>query len=191
MVPLTRAEQAEQTRARILDVATELFGTHGYDDTSLQLIADTIGLTKAAVYYHYRTKIEILRAIVEPARRDVDTLLDEAVSLPRGPLRVAALRTSFVDFLVTRRSLLTMVTGDPLIKARIDQEIASDDGFDDRAIRLLFGTRPSARQRATYYAIGSLAEVTARMPELSDAALRRVLAELFDAILTYGQGTAG
>ena len=42
---------------------------------------------------HYRTKIEILRAIVEPARRDIDAMLQQATSRPAGPERTAALRT--------------------------------------------------------------------------------------------------
>jgi len=47
----TRALQAEQTRQQILETAERLLTEVGYEATSLQMIADEMGLTKAAVYY--------------------------------------------------------------------------------------------------------------------------------------------
>ena len=48
------------TRDRILDVALELFNEQGYDKTSLREIAERVGVTKAALYYHFERKEEIL-----------------------------------------------------------------------------------------------------------------------------------
>ena len=62
----TRAVQAEQTRQQILETAQRLFAELGYDATSLQMIADEMGLTKAAVYYHFRAKSDILHAAMLP-----------------------------------------------------------------------------------------------------------------------------
>ena len=64
------------TRARILDVALELFSEHGFEGTTLQQIADRLGLTKAALYYHFRSKDDLVRALVAPAITDLDKLLD-------------------------------------------------------------------------------------------------------------------
>jgi AcrR family transcriptional regulator len=61
------------TRSRILAVASELFTEQGYEATSLREIADRLDLTKAALYYHFRSKDEILRALLEP----FDVLIDE------------------------------------------------------------------------------------------------------------------
>jgi AcrR family transcriptional regulator len=58
--------EARDTRAEILDVAAELFGERGYDATSLREIAERLGISKAALYYHFSSKQEILRALVEP-----------------------------------------------------------------------------------------------------------------------------
>jgi AcrR family transcriptional regulator len=55
------------TRARILAVASELFTEQGYDATSLRQIADRLGFTKAALYYHFPSKEELLVALLEPA----------------------------------------------------------------------------------------------------------------------------
>ncbi len=57
--PRTRAPRGE-TRERILDVALELFNEQGYDKTSLREIAERLGVTKAALYYHFQSKQDIL-----------------------------------------------------------------------------------------------------------------------------------
>jgi AcrR family transcriptional regulator len=54
---------APSTRDRILDVALELFTTQGYDKTSLRQIAERMGFSKAAIYYHFASKDDILRAL--------------------------------------------------------------------------------------------------------------------------------
>jgi AcrR family transcriptional regulator len=51
------------TRDRILDIALELFNERGYDKTSLREIADRLGTTKAALYYHFQRKEDILLAL--------------------------------------------------------------------------------------------------------------------------------
>jgi len=61
------------TRERILTVANELFIEQGYEGTSLREIADRLDITKAALYYHFRSKDEILTTLLEP----FDALLDE------------------------------------------------------------------------------------------------------------------
>jgi putative transposase len=55
-----RAHAGEQTSARLLEIALDLFAEKGFDATSLQEIADRLGVTKAALYCHYRSKAEIL-----------------------------------------------------------------------------------------------------------------------------------
>lgn len=51
------------TRERILDTAMHLFVEKGYDKTSLRDIAEALGFTKAALYYHFERKEDILRAL--------------------------------------------------------------------------------------------------------------------------------
>jgi AcrR family transcriptional regulator len=60
----TRA--ARDTRGEILEVAAELFTEKGYEATSLREIAERLGITQAALYYHVRSKDDILRALFEP-----------------------------------------------------------------------------------------------------------------------------
>lgn len=55
--------QEQSTRERILDVALELFTEQGFDKTSLRQIADQLGFSKAALYYHFASKGDILIAL--------------------------------------------------------------------------------------------------------------------------------
>jgi AcrR family transcriptional regulator len=64
------------TWQRIVDVATTLFTDQGYDGTSLREIADQLGFTKAALYYHFESKEEILRAILEPTEELLDEFME-------------------------------------------------------------------------------------------------------------------
>src|ERR1700744_2476893 len=64
------------TRERILDVALELFNDQGYDATSLREIAERLGITKAALYYHFRSKDDILGALLAPMGVVVAELVD-------------------------------------------------------------------------------------------------------------------
>src|SRR5205814_5345442 len=51
------------TRERILDVALDLFIEQGYDKASLRQIAEPLGFTQAAIYYHFAAKEDILIAL--------------------------------------------------------------------------------------------------------------------------------
>jgi AcrR family transcriptional regulator len=68
--------RTRDTRAEILEVATELFTDRGYDGTSLREISGRLGITKAALYYHFRSKDEILRALIEPMGRVLTELVE-------------------------------------------------------------------------------------------------------------------
>jgi AcrR family transcriptional regulator len=56
-------DETVSTRERILDVALDLFTEKGYDSTSLREIAERVGVTKAALYYHFASKDDILMAL--------------------------------------------------------------------------------------------------------------------------------
>src|ERR1700728_3155712 len=58
--PSAGGETVRSTRERILDIALELFNEKGYENTSLREIAERLGTTKAALYYHFERKQDIL-----------------------------------------------------------------------------------------------------------------------------------
>ena len=84
------------TKAEIRKVAIELFTERGYEATSLREIAERLGITKAALYYHYSSKESIVRSIFEAHLEALDELTAWAREQPPGP----ELRARAVDRMV-------------------------------------------------------------------------------------------
>ena len=72
------AERRADTRSRIQAVALALFAEQGYDKTSLREIAERLGVTKAALYYHFRTKDDIVASLFTNFRSRVDEIIEWA-----------------------------------------------------------------------------------------------------------------
>ncbi|MFG3438235.1 TetR/AcrR family transcriptional regulator [Nonomuraea sp. NPDC047897] len=75
----------EDTRTRIQDIALRLFTEQGYEATSLREIAEELGVTKAALYYHFKTKDDILTSLVDVRVQELEKLLTWVRSQPRTP----------------------------------------------------------------------------------------------------------
>jgi AcrR family transcriptional regulator len=72
------------TRARIQQVALELFAEQGYEKTSLREIAERLDVTKAALYYHFKSKEDIVSSLVEDYFGQMDALIAWAKTQPRN-----------------------------------------------------------------------------------------------------------
>ena len=103
----TTQSPRSDTRARIIDVALELFAAQGYEKTSLREIADRLGVTKAALYYHFKTKDDIVHGIVESMAAPID----EAIAWGRGRPWSPELRDELV-----RRFAAGMAERAPLLR---------------------------------------------------------------------------
>ena len=77
-------KRRKDMRDQILQVALELFTRQGYDKTSLREIAERLDVSKAALYYHFTSKDEMLRALVAGIPRAFDELVSWAEGLPRS-----------------------------------------------------------------------------------------------------------
>ncbi|MBA9001639.1 TetR/AcrR family transcriptional regulator [Thermomonospora cellulosilytica] len=67
------------TRARIMETALDLFAEQGYQRTSMREIADRLGITKAAVFYHFPAKAQLLASLSEPLVEDVEVAIKDAL----------------------------------------------------------------------------------------------------------------
>ena len=77
-----RVVQGAVTRSALIDAARELFGNQGYGDTSTDEIVTRAGVTKGALYHHFRGKDDLFRAVFEQVQREVS---DQAVAEFLGP----------------------------------------------------------------------------------------------------------
>ncbi|AJE83246.1 TetR family transcriptional regulator [Streptomyces albus] len=71
----THTQRRTDTRQRIQDVALELFAEQGYEKTSLREIAERLEVTKAALYYHFKTKEDILISVFQDLTGPLDELV--------------------------------------------------------------------------------------------------------------------
>ncbi|MDO0926425.1 TetR/AcrR family transcriptional regulator [Streptomyces sp. TG1A-8] len=72
----TKQQRRGNTRQRIQDVALELFAEQGYEKTSLREIAERLDVTKAALYYHFKTKEEIIVSLFEDLTKPIGDLIE-------------------------------------------------------------------------------------------------------------------
>ncbi|MFG1707254.1 TetR/AcrR family transcriptional regulator [Nonomuraea sp. M3C6] len=95
----------EDTRTRIQEIALRLFTEQGYEATSLREIAEELGVTKAALYYHFKTKDDIVASLVDLRAAEVEELLDWARSQPKTPEMRRELLRRYADNLMRPRYL--------------------------------------------------------------------------------------
>ena len=104
--------------ARIVRVAGELFDSHGVDGTSLQMIADAAGVGKAAVYYHFKTKDEIVSAVHAHVFAEFYAAIDDAEAIEAAHSRADALKSlipRLVRLAVNGRRAFSRLLSDPAI----------------------------------------------------------------------------
>jgi len=71
------------TRSRVQKIALELFAEQGYEKTSLREIAERLSVTKAALYYHFKSKEDIVHSFTDDYFAAIDGLVDWAKDQPQ------------------------------------------------------------------------------------------------------------
>ena len=73
-------------REEILDIAIDVIFEHGYHKTSIRDISDKLGLTKAAIYYHFSNKEEILFNIIDQVQKELSYIFKSSISQDKDPI---------------------------------------------------------------------------------------------------------
>ena len=98
------------TRERILDGALASFGTRGYEATSLDALAASLGLTKQAILYHFPSKEALLEAVIDRSAVELRATLEDALAdAGQGWLRIEAIVRSVFRLAARRPELLGLV----------------------------------------------------------------------------------
>src|SRR5262245_60993166 len=92
-------------QTRIIEAALALFAEHGVSGTSLQMIADAIGVTKAAVYQQYNTKDEIVLAVAQSVLARLDSAATAAEAERSRSRAREVLITEMIDLAVESRRM--------------------------------------------------------------------------------------
>jgi AcrR family transcriptional regulator len=126
-------EQLKSTHERILDVALDLFLEKGYDKTSLREIAEQLGFSKAALYYHFASKDDIFMALHNRLHRLAEGSLS---ALGEGTLSVedwVTVLDGFIDVIPGNRTLLAMFERNRAVFEALHTDHARDhEDLDER-----------------------------------------------------------
>lgn len=136
------------TKQAILDAAVQLFGAKGFEQTSLREVADMVGITKASLYYHYASKLDLLLAIIDPIIDHMRDIVTDIDAVPYDDEGIRAVLRTYLRGMIRHRAAGALCVRDT---AAIVNAIA--DRYPDlmeptRELRLwLAGPEPTDERR--------------------------------------------
>ena len=174
--PAEERRDKNDTRCAILAVAQDLFAALGYAGTSIADISGRLGMSKAALYYHFRSITEILRALLQVPIAAYSRLAEGAAV----PLGTRELLGAVIDTTVDLRALVDVIGNDPSARSALQDLLPQSREINEAITAALAGPQPdqaaSIRAHAAYAAAknGTLALLAAnggRMSRLDRAEL--------------------
>ena len=124
--------KGEQTRAGIVDCAKRLFYEHGYDGTSFTDIVEASGLYRGNIYHYFKTKDDILQAVIDRHLAEFSGLLDQWAQQHKEP---KARLLAFLN-MITGRKLELVQYGCPI--GSLNTELGKDRRDLQEGARALF-----------------------------------------------------
>jgi AcrR family transcriptional regulator len=126
----------EDTRARVLQAALELFAERGFAATSTRELSERLGFTKAALYYYFRTKDDLLAALIQPVLDQLTALITQTPVRASAAARREVL-AAYIDLNTSHVDLLRVLTQDPSVARR--PASATHVALEERMLQLLAG----------------------------------------------------
>lgn len=139
-------------RERVLAAAQELFSEHGVSGTSLQMIAERLGVNKSAVYYQFHCKEDIVVAVFRPVFEDIARVVSIAEAIGSRDIQREATISGIIELAVRHRRTTTLVHTDPAVVG-IVEAIGDFRDASRRLQAILAGPQPDS---ATLIAIAVL-----------------------------------
>jgi AcrR family transcriptional regulator len=184
--------EKHDTRRAILAIAQELFAAQGYAGTSVADITGRMGMSKAALYYHFSSKTEILRALLQEPMAAYSHLAEGAA----GPLGARELLAAVIDTTADLRALVDVIGNDPSAQSALHDLIPRSREINEAITAALAGPQPDPagiiRAHAAYAAAknGTLALLAAHGGRLSRLDRSELLAAAERALVSTGSPSA-
>jgi len=109
------AARYSPAQRRTIDAALRLFAEHGVGGTSLQMIADAVGVTKAAIYHQFSTKEAIVLGVLEVELQPLEEALEAAGSADLNPRAREEMLARVIDTVMANRHALGTLQSDPVL----------------------------------------------------------------------------
>ena len=172
------------TRSRVQKVALELFAEQGYEKTSLREIAERLGVTKAALYYHFKSKEDIVHSFTDDYFAEIDAVLDWAKDQPRDDKTRQAILDRYVGIVLAGSEVFRFLEQN---RASVQGMEAGKERFArfrdrlDTLVDLLAGPEAPLRDRvratAAFLTVGATCHVYLQQVEDLDK-LRAIVLEM-------------
>jgi AcrR family transcriptional regulator len=190
--PHSDARSRTDTRARIQQIAVELFTEHGYEGTSLREIAEHLGVTKAALYYHFKSKEDIILSLVEDYKAQMDALIGWAKERPGNADTRREILDRYMHIVAQRSQVFRMMHQNQAALNTMASALRTLKNAPLQLADQLAGPDASLRERArAMMALGSmsvgwmfLADQVSDRDELSQI-VSAIAAELVDPLPEY------
>jgi AcrR family transcriptional regulator len=175
---VTAIQDPTDTRARLVEVAVHLFTRHSYAGTSLQMIADEVGFTKSAIYHHFRTREQLLAAVLEPMLGELRTVVESAEDNRSAHARAEHMLSGYASLAVRNRGLVAVLAADPSVAAVLTER-AEWGELITRQLALLADVDPGSagEVKAAMVFAGMAAAAGSAGAELTDDVLRHHLVD--------------
>jgi AcrR family transcriptional regulator len=166
-----RDRRRTDMRARVVATATELFASKGFSATSLQDLADRLDVTKAALYYHFRRKDDLIAEVLAPMVDDIDAWFARVEAQHPAPREALE---SYFDVVHRHGDLLAAIGRDPAALEAGDT-IAHVARWGQRVQTVLAGPDATFAERVrTTVAIAGLAQTASLFPGADVDELRTI-----------------
>jgi AcrR family transcriptional regulator len=145
--PFGSAREKGSARERIVEVARNLFCARGYERTPLRAVSDSLGVTKAAIYYHFKAKEDLLVAILGPVLDRIDSLIDAAGDGFESPAEIRLFLGRYLDELAGDAGIVALLRDPGVAESRLGGRFISQHA----RMRALLGagTDPASVIRTT------------------------------------------
>lgn len=154
-------DRGRDTRARLRELALQLFAEQGYEKTSLREIAEHLGVTKAALYYYFKSKEDIVRSLVEDYVADLDELIAWGKSQPRSAATRAEIIRRYLGVVAGGAEVFRMLQQNQAAVAGLASAKERGEVFRERIDALIeLLTEPGATLREQVRAASSLMSVS-------------------------------
>jgi AcrR family transcriptional regulator len=196
-VPPTKLQNARlgatprsDAQLRTLRAALGLFAEHGVSATTYQMIADAVGVTKAAIYHQFKTKDDLVIAVAELELARLDDALEAAESLDGGDDAREFLLNRVIDHAVDHRRAANTLQFDPVL-VRLLSDHKPFQQFIERLYGMLVGDEPGPDTQVRLAALTCVVGGTVSHPlvaGLDDSTLRRQLLDTARKIIGLPAG---
>jgi AcrR family transcriptional regulator len=183
--------RARDTKAEIRTTAIRLIAAKGFEQTSMREIGDAVGITKASLYYHYSSKLDILLAIVEPILAEMRLVVASLPDQPRTDAGVQAVLSRYIGGLIRHRDGGSLFVRDTI--AIVNAVVGQHPEIADASRELyawLAGPDPSTetqlRAVACLEVLGVALTSAELVPDASEAEVAEVLLDAALRVLRCG-----